>query len=293
MSMLRILFLSAAIITVPLGAYLLNFRKSPEPIKDVVFVSAVETETPVAITTEQPVVKLAALNTQPDDSVFDLPSTNNATNTAKQQSMTSNVLAGLGAASRSPAKPAPTIAAPNTNKTDLQSLTDNVLASLNAGKTAPKKSNSKVSKLKDLIDRSLREGKSGEYVDALMEEYVDALVNEAYNGTAAIPEELVTPEGSVDTRALLATLVEQSDAAAGGGYVTMLNSAGATFNRPKPVKLKKAQFYIVKSGDSLAAISYQYYGRTAGYIKIFEANKDKLNSVNQIRVGQKLVIPVL
>ena len=99
--------------------------------------------------------------------------------------------------------------------------------------------------------------------------------------------------GRVDTQALLASLIEQSDLAAGGGYVSMRVAAGSNFNKPQRPRLRKDQFYVVKSGDSLAAIAYRYYGRTAEYARIFAANKDRLSSANQIRVGQKLRIPAL
>jgi nucleoid-associated protein YgaU len=49
--------------------------------------------------------------------------------------------------------------------------------------------------------------------------------------------------------------------------------------------------YTVKAGDSLSAISKQFYGNGGEYMKIFEANRDQLSSPNEIRPGQRLVIP--
>ncbi|HWC99027.1 MAG TPA: LysM peptidoglycan-binding domain-containing protein [Candidatus Sulfopaludibacter sp.] len=49
--------------------------------------------------------------------------------------------------------------------------------------------------------------------------------------------------------------------------------------------------YTVQSGDSLAAISKQFYGSASNYMKIFEANRDVLSDPNKIRPGQQLVIP--
>jgi nucleoid-associated protein YgaU len=49
--------------------------------------------------------------------------------------------------------------------------------------------------------------------------------------------------------------------------------------------------YTVKAGDSLSKISKEFYGNAGDYMKIFEANRDKLNDPNKIQPGQELVIP--
>jgi nucleoid-associated protein YgaU len=49
--------------------------------------------------------------------------------------------------------------------------------------------------------------------------------------------------------------------------------------------------YTVKSGDSLSKIAREYYGNAGDYMKIFEANRDKLSDPNKIQPGQELVIP--
>ena len=51
------------------------------------------------------------------------------------------------------------------------------------------------------------------------------------------------------------------------------------------------QTYEVKSGDNLSKISKQFYGDADEYMRIFYANRDKLNDPDMIQVGQKLVIP--
>ncbi len=49
--------------------------------------------------------------------------------------------------------------------------------------------------------------------------------------------------------------------------------------------------YEVKSGDNLSKISKQFYGDANEYMRIFYANRDKLNDPDKIQIGQKLVIP--
>jgi len=49
--------------------------------------------------------------------------------------------------------------------------------------------------------------------------------------------------------------------------------------------------YTVKAGDSLSKIAKDQYGNAKDYMKIFEANRDKLSDPDQIQPGQQLVIP--
>ena len=51
------------------------------------------------------------------------------------------------------------------------------------------------------------------------------------------------------------------------------------------------QTYEVKGGDTLSKISRQFYGDADEYMRIFYANRDKLNDPDKIQVGQQLVIP--
>lgn len=62
---------------------------------------------------------------------------------------------------------------------------------------------------------------------------------------------------------------QQAGAAAGGGLQT----------------------YTVQSGDTLSKLAQRYYGDASQYMRIFEANKDKLKDPDKIQVGQQLVIP--
>ncbi len=49
--------------------------------------------------------------------------------------------------------------------------------------------------------------------------------------------------------------------------------------------------YTVQPGDTLSKISKHFYGEAGKYMKIFEANRDKLSSPDLIKVGQVLTIP--
>ena len=49
--------------------------------------------------------------------------------------------------------------------------------------------------------------------------------------------------------------------------------------------------YTVQSGDTLSTISDRFYGTTARWIDIYQANRDRISSENAIRVGQEIRIP--
>ena len=53
----------------------------------------------------------------------------------------------------------------------------------------------------------------------------------------------------------------------------------------------KGRTYTVAAGDSLSKIAKSFYGNAGQYMKIFDANKDKLTDPDKIKVGQELVIP--
>ena len=49
--------------------------------------------------------------------------------------------------------------------------------------------------------------------------------------------------------------------------------------------------YTVQAGYTLSKISKQFYGNANDYMKIFNANKDKLKDPDKIQTGQQLTIP--
>ena len=53
----------------------------------------------------------------------------------------------------------------------------------------------------------------------------------------------------------------------------------------------QGQSYTVQQGDTLSAISEQFYGKASEYMKIFNANKDKMDSPDHVKAGTELVIP--
>jgi nucleoid-associated protein YgaU len=71
------------------------------------------------------------------------------------------------------------------------------------------------------------------------------------------------------------------DPGAGKTQTAAASAGGATSTRT----------YTVKPGDTLSKIAQEVYGSANEYNRIFEANRDKLQSADKIQPGQELVIP--
>lgn len=67
------------------------------------------------------------------------------------------------------------------------------------------------------------------------------------------------------------------------------NVTGKTVEIAPPAA--RSRTYTVQSGDTLSAISEQHYGSSKLADLIFEANRDKLRSKNDLKIGQLLTIP--
>jgi nucleoid-associated protein YgaU len=65
---------------------------------------------------------------------------------------------------------------------------------------------------------------------------------------------------------------------------------------PRPGKPRSPKVYVVSDGDNLAKIAKKLYGpeqgnKHANIMRIYELNCDVLTSPDEVRVGQKLIIP--
>jgi nucleoid-associated protein YgaU len=67
--------------------------------------------------------------------------------------------------------------------------------------------------------------------------------------------------------------------------------AQAQFAAASAVGSSATRTYKVQAGDTLSKIAKEFYGNANEYSRIFEANRDKLESPDKIRGGQELVIP--
>ncbi|MCA9016408.1 MAG: LysM peptidoglycan-binding domain-containing protein, partial [Planctomycetaceae bacterium] len=62
--------------------------------------------------------------------------------------------------------------------------------------------------------------------------------------------------------------------------------------RPEPRQAPQIRVHTVKAGETLSEISIRYLGTSRRYKEIFDLNRDRLRSPNDIREGMKLRVPV-
>lgn len=114
------------------------------------------------------------------------------------------------------------------------------------------------------------------------------------NGNLEVPASIATADGSVDSQTLLFDLVQRS---LDGGSEKEVAAAQEMRRRAFAASAAKTEvvagqrFYTVGAGDSLAYISLQFYGSTNAYETIFNPNRNKVSSPDQIQIGQRLLIP--
>ena len=68
-------------------------------------------------------------------------------------------------------------------------------------------------------------------------------------------------------------------------------AAAATAAAGGATSTPAARTYTVQAGDNLSKISKQFYGDANKYMKIFDANKDKLADPDKVKAGMDLIIP--
>jgi nucleoid-associated protein YgaU len=129
--------------------------------------------------------------------------------------------------------------------------------------------------------------KSGPTWDELREKALTQLLEKHGFGVNAlavdVAGERVTVTGKVPTQEVREKVI-----------LVLGNTAGIAQVDDRLVVERKepeAQFYTVKSGDTLSKIAKQYYGNANKYPMIFEANRPMLQNPDKIYPGQVLRIP--
>ena len=61
--------------------------------------------------------------------------------------------------------------------------------------------------------------------------------------------------------------------------------------REQPVRAKPQRFHVVRDGETLTGISYDFYGSAGKWRRIFEANRKTVKDADVVMPGTKLIIP--
>ncbi len=123
----------------------------------------------------------------------------------------------------------------------------------------------KIPGLEPIVATALAQGMNGGEIDILIAQAVQS-------GLIKVPPQMLKANGDVDTRAILATLVQTP--------------------APKIVR-PLGNTYIVRPGDTLVLIAQRYYGTRDAVEDIYWANKDRLANPDALSVGQTLFLPQL
>ena len=136
-------------------------------------------------------------------------------------------------------------------------------------------------RLKNSIVSALDNGKSVAELGQMVQSAVDL-------GLVEAPAALSTADGKPDARAILLAIVNQHEAETGKTF------AKTTLGIEAPVDTNGRNVtYVVEQGDSLAYLALKFYGNTAEYRVIFNANRSKIERPDAIRIGQRLIIPAI
>ncbi len=109
---------------------------------------------------------------------------------------------------------------------------------------------------------------------------------------AEVRGKVITLKGKAESRDAANLVMQKIDQAVkADNIVNTIEVEKTPEPEPVPEPVSAERFYEVVSGDTLGAISQKYYGKAGDYMKIFEANRDILDSPDLIKPGQNLRIP--
>jgi len=101
----------------------------------------------------------------------------------------------------------------------------------------------------------------------------------------------VTLNGNAGTAAAVEKAILIAGNIKGVGRVISNIEVPGNTNAGEPQAEGTAEYYTIKSGDTLSAIAKHYYGDASKYPKLFEANREIIKNPDKIFVGQVIRIP--
>ncbi len=68
---------------------------------------------------------------------------------------------------------------------------------------------------------------------------------------------------------------------------------GETHVRPEPLPDEEpVRIYVIREGDTLAGIAKRFYGDESQWLRILDANRDRVDDEDRLEPGTELRIPV-
>ena len=92
-------------------------------------------------------------------------------------------------------------------------------------------------------------------------------------------------------------IINEPDAPEAGSFTTpeparTQPQAQAQIAEAPPVaKAATPKMYTIQKGDTLSKISQKFYGTTKKWKSIYDANRDRIHNINNLKVGSQIVIP--
>jgi nucleoid-associated protein YgaU len=74
-------------------------------------------------------------------------------------------------------------------------------------------------------------------------------------------------------------------------FSNVIGGSSSTASSPANAPPAAPRIYVVQKGDTLSKIAKQFYGNTADWRLIYEANRDRIEDPDLIQPGWKLEIP--
>lgn len=135
-------------------------------------------------------------------------------------------------------------------------------------------------RLRNAVVAALDSGRSVSELGTMVQSAVEL-------GLVEAPAALSTADGKPDARAILLSIVNQHETDTGKSFTK------TALVEESPLSDGRNVTYVVEQGDSLAYLALKFYGNTADYRVIYNANRSKIGQPDKIQVGQRLIIPAL
>lgn len=76
-----------------------------------------------------------------------------------------------------------------------------------------------------------------------------------------------------------------------GGEVATMVKSKKTLSKTEGQVTGEYMMYTIRSGDSLSKLAVRFYGSGRKYIELYELNRDRIDDMDNLKVGMKILVP--